>query len=91
MPAEDLLAIGYLDRCVDAATLDDTVRQVADALAAGAPLAVRGMKASLNEIAGGRDDLATMRSREALCATSADLREGLRAFAERRRPHFTGQ
>ncbi|MCP5270992.1 MAG: enoyl-CoA hydratase/isomerase family protein [Burkholderiaceae bacterium] len=91
VPAEDLLAIGYLDRCVDDATLDDAVRHVADALAAGAPLAVRGMKASLDEIAGSRDDLATLRAREAQCAASDDLREGLRAFAERRAPRFSGR
>jgi enoyl-CoA hydratase/carnithine racemase len=90
VPAEELLAIGYLDRCVSATTLDDAVRHVADALAAGAPLAVRGMKASLDEIAGGRDDLATLRAREARCAASDDLREGLRAFAERRAPRFGG-
>lgn len=91
VPADELLAIGYLDRCASATTLDDAVRHVADALAAGAPLAVRGMKASLDEIAGGRDDLATLRAREARCAASDDLREGLRAFAERRAPRFSGR
>ncbi len=88
---EALLAMGYLDRCVPAAMLDDAVQHLADALAAGAPLAVRGMKASLDEIAGAREDLATLRGRQAQCAASADLREGLQAFAERRPPRFHGR
>jgi enoyl-CoA hydratase len=91
VPAEDLLAMGYLDRCVPAATLDDAVRHLTGALAANAPLAVRGMKASLDDLAGGREDPATLRAREAACAASDDLREGLQAFAERRDPQFRGR
>jgi enoyl-CoA hydratase/carnithine racemase len=86
-----LRAIGYLDDCVAASELDAAVRRVVDALAAGAPLAVRGMKASLDDIAGGRAELATLRAREAECAASEDLREGLAAFAERRSPRFQGR
>lgn len=86
-----LAAIGYLDECVPAAALDAAVQRIVSALAAGAPLAVRGMKASLDEIAGGRADLARLRAREAACATSDDLREGLAAFAERRTPRFQGR
>ena len=90
VPAEDLLAMGYLDRCVPADTLDDAVRELTHALAAGAPLAVRGMKASLNDIANGHDEPTALRSREARCAGSEDLREGMRALAERRAPRFGG-
>lgn len=91
VPADQLLAMGYLDHCVPAATLDDAVRRLTQPLAHNAPLAVRGMKASLDEIAGGRDRPEVLRAREAACADSQDLREGLRAFAERRTPHFCGQ
>lgn len=90
VPAEDLLAMGYLDRCVTPEALDDAVRDLTHALAAGAPLAVRGMKASLNDIANGHDEPAALRAREARCAGSEDLREGLRALAERRAPRFGG-
>jgi len=91
VPADQLLALGYLDRLVDAARLDAEVQAIADALAAGAPLALRGMKASLNEIARGEFHRPTLREREARCAASADLAEGQAAFAEKRRPQFSGR
>lgn len=91
VPHTELLAMGYLDRCVPPEALDDAVRQITTALAAGAPLALRGMKQSLNEIAAGTADAASMREREALCAASADLREGLAAFAQRRPARFQGR
>ena len=89
--ADELLRIGYLDALVRAAGLDAEVDAVATALAANAPLAVRGMKLSLNGIARGEVDLGGLREREAVCAASADLREGLAAFAERRLPLFSGR
>jgi enoyl-CoA hydratase len=91
VPDTDLLAMGYLDRCVPVAELDAGVRAWTDALAAGAPLAVRGMKQSLDAIARGDAHTDTLRAREAACAASADLREGLAAFAERRPPRFQGR
>ena len=91
VPAAELLALGYLDRLVPAAQLDAEVDRIAAALAAGAPLAVRGMKASLNEIANGDCRLDRLRQREALCAASADLQEGKAAFADKRPPQFSGR
>ncbi len=89
--ADALLAIGYLDRLVPPEQLDTTVQQLADALDSGAPLALRGMKQSLDEIARGAFDLPTLRAREALCANSADLQEGRAAIAGKRAPRFTGR
>jgi enoyl-CoA hydratase len=91
MPAVQLLHIGYLDDCVAPEQLDTTVLRLTDALRRGAPLAVRGMKQSLDEIAGGRADARTLAERVAVCAASADLREGLAAFADRRAPRFAGR
>lgn len=90
-PAEALLRIGYLDALVEPAMLDEAVAALVGALAANAPLAVRGMKLSLDEIARGEFEVARLREREAACAASRDLREGLAAFAERRAPRFEGR
>lgn len=87
----ELLRLGYLDELVAAEHLDARVDALAGALAEGAPLAVQGMKRSLDEIARGEFDLARLREREARCAASADLREGLAAFAAKRRPRFAGR
>lgn len=89
--ADELLALGYLDRLVPPARLDAEVQAIAGALAAGAPLALRGMKASLNELARGEFHLSSLREREARCAASADLAEGKAAFAGKRAPRFSGR
>ena len=91
VPAGELLRIGYLDRLASAERLDAEVQGLVDALRAGAPLALRGMKTSLNEIARGEYDLAELRQREAQCAASDDLREGKAAQAQRREPRFQGR
>lgn len=91
LPADELQRIGYLDRCVAAEHLDAEVQQIVDALLAGAPLALRGMKTSLDEIARGEFDLDRVREREAACAASKDLREGQTALAQKRPPVFRGR
>ncbi|MDQ2779370.1 MAG: enoyl-CoA hydratase-related protein, partial [Pseudomonadota bacterium] len=88
--ADVLLAIDYLDHCVAPEMLDATVQRLINALIAGAPMAVAGMKLSLNEIARGEIDATALRRREAACAASADLQEGLAAVAQRRPPQFKG-
>ncbi|MDE2080932.1 MAG: enoyl-CoA hydratase/isomerase family protein [Burkholderiales bacterium] len=92
-PVDDaeLLRIGYLDALVGPAQLDTAVDALCASLQAGAPLALRGMKASLDELAQGGADPARLRERVARCADSADLREGLAALAERRTPQFLGR
>lgn len=57
----------------------------------GMPLALRGMKTSLDEIARGEYDLLRLRAREATCAASEDLREGQAALAQKRPPVFSGR
>lgn len=90
VPADELLAIGYLDRLAAPEALDEAVDDLVRSLAAGARLAIAGMKRSLDEIARGEADVDAMRERELRCAASADLREGIAAWRERRPPRFSG-
>jgi len=89
--ADELLRIGYLDALVEPDGLDAAVRSMTEALLAGAPLALAGMKLSTNEIARGDINPSRLRERVDRCARSADLREGLLAMAARRTPRFRGQ
>lgn len=91
LDAAELERVGYLDERVAAADLDAAVARWCAALAAGAPLAVQGMKRSLDEWATGRIDADAVRERVARCASSDDLREGLAAVRERREPRFAGR
>lgn len=90
-PAAELLAMGYLDRVVAAADLPAAVAEWADRAAHLAPLALQGMKQTIQEIAWGEDKLADWRAREALTQGSHDFAEGRAAFAERRAPVFVGR
>ena len=87
----ELLRIGYLDACVSSAELDAAVGEMTLQLLQGAPLALQGMKLSLNDIAAGRSTVERIRLREARCAVSDDLKEGLAAFSARRKPVFRGR
>ena len=91
--AEELLRIGYLDQLVPPANLDAATDNVVHALLAVAPMALQGMKLSLNDTARGPDAQAAARiaERVARCASSDDMREGLAAWAARRAPRFTGR
>ncbi len=93
VPAEELLRIGYLDQRVAADKLDEATDAVVQALLTGAPLALRGMKLSLNDTARGPDAAAAacIAARVAQCAASADLQEGLAAWADKRPPRFSGR
>ena len=89
--AAEMLRIGYLDEIVSAGDLTTRAEALAATLAANAPLAVAGLKRAVNEAAAGmldRDALAAVRAR---CAASADHAEGVRAWAEKRTPVFSGR
>ena len=89
--AAEMLRIGYLTEVAPAAELDARVDALAGRIAALAPLAVQGMKRALDEIARGELDVAMLEARQAACNESEDLKEGLRAFREKREPVFQGR
>ncbi len=86
--ATEMLRIGYLTTMVPAAALDREVDRLATILAGNAPVAMRGMKRTINEFARGELDqeAADCRHRESM--RSAEIKEGIQAFAEKRAPKF---
>jgi enoyl-CoA hydratase/carnithine racemase len=91
LQASEMLAIGYLTQMTDADGLDAAVDALADQLAGLAPLAVQGVKRSLNEIARQEFDAQGALARAQASQKSEDLREGLAAFREKRKPSFNGR
>ncbi len=85
--------LGLCDDLVDEADLLDRATAYATSLASSGPLAVRSIRATLRQGLVERVRLAM----EHECAEqerlrgSADFAEGIRANAERREPHFTGE
>jgi enoyl-CoA hydratase len=91
--AQEALRIGLVNRVVPAAGLLTEARALAQALASKAPIAVRYI---LEAVRGGLEmSFADAEDYEAtlfgLVSTSEDMREGTRAFLEKRKPTFTGR
>jgi enoyl-CoA hydratase/carnithine racemase len=91
--AETAKDLGMVNRVVPADELDDTVRSLAHQIARSAPLALQAMKAFVKRSlevrsALARDDLEALHRR---VRQSADLKEGLAAQREKRKPVFSGR
>ena len=86
--AAEMLRIGYLTAMVPVAALDEEVDRLATILAGNAPMAMRGMKRTINEIAHGKLDEAAADRRARDSMRGAEIKEGVRAFAEKRPPKF---
>jgi enoyl-CoA hydratase/carnithine racemase len=86
--AREMLRIGYLTAMAPPEALDEEVDRLAAILAGNAPVAMRGMKRTINEIARGKLDeaAADQRARDSMRGT--EIKEGIRAFAEKRPPKF---
>ncbi len=86
--APEMLRIGYLTAMVSVEYLDEEVDKLAAILAGNAPLAMRGMKRAINQFARGKLDeaAADLRHRESM--RSDEIKEGIKAFAEKRPPRF---
>lgn len=89
--SDELLRIGYLDEIVPAGQLMARAEALATTITANAPLAVVATKRALNQIAAGKLDEPELREARRRCAASADHREGLQAWAEKRKPAFRGE
>ena len=94
MGAQEAARWGLVNRVVDRGTPMDEARELADAVAAGAPLATRAVKAVVDATEGMTTAaaFATMREVEEYrrMLASDDAREGPRAFADGHPPTWTG-
>ena len=86
--APEMLRIGYLTAMVPADKLDEEVDRLATLLAANAPVAMAGMKRTINEIARGKLDEAAADARARDSMRGAEIKEGVRARAEKRPANF---
>ncbi|HEY5130717.1 MAG TPA: enoyl-CoA hydratase/isomerase family protein [Bradyrhizobium sp.] len=86
--AAEMLRIGYLTAMVPAQALDEEVDRLAAVLAGNAPVAMRGMKRAINEFARGRLDEAAADRRHHDSMRSVEIKEGIKAFSEKRPPKF---
>lgn len=90
--ADEALSMGLVSEVVGSETFADRVRELAESLAAAAPIALRGIKQNLND-AQRLDFSATLDAeaeRHMRAARSADCIEAAAAFIEKRPPTFTG-
>jgi enoyl-CoA hydratase/carnithine racemase len=86
--AGEMLRIGYLTACVPAESLDEEVDRLAGVLAVNAPVAMRGMKRAINEFSRGQLDAAAADQRARNSMRSPEIKEGIKAFSEKRPPKF---
>ena len=91
--ADEALAAGLVTAVAAAESFAESVANFVERLSSLAPLAVRGNKRALRDLEGRtlEEQLALEAQIQADCIRSADFREGLDAFQNKRRANFEGR
>ena len=94
--ARTALGWGLVNRVVPESQLEETALDLATELAGNAPLSLHGNKRVIRELLRAESQLDPDVERELIalreaCFRSEDLREGVRAFGEKRRPRWRGR
>jgi enoyl-CoA hydratase/carnithine racemase len=84
--------MGLVNRVVPSAELETSVKTITDMICANAPLTIKAVKYTVNEIVREDSKRNVARTTEMVetCFTSNDYNEGRAAFMEKRKPVFTG-
>ncbi|MDD9909200.1 MAG: enoyl-CoA hydratase/isomerase family protein [Ahrensia sp.] len=89
--AEEALAHGLVDHVVDAGTSFEAAHELAKRVLSRAPLATKLAKMMINSADGEEQGRVVEALAGSVAAANEELREGLRAFREKRAPNFFGE
>lgn len=95
IPASRALEMGIINHVVDAANLDDFVRNICEQIKCNAPLSISVIKEQLRILSSAQSITPGMAERiqglRRVVYDSQDYKEGLQAFKEKRKPNFNGE
>ena len=92
LDAKEAYDAGIVQFIVEREEIDEEVRNYCERISRNAPLTIKAAKAAVNayELGGRSEDIQAIRALIKDCFDSNDYKEGRLAFAEKRRPNFSG-